>query len=88
MTQLGTITHNHLSLTCKVCSHHKLLPVKTLIDRLGWEARVADVIPKLRCCSCKALGEITYQIVYVGGSGDAMLGAKAGDTGVGIYLLQ
>ena len=78
MTQLGSITNNHLSLTCKVCRSHKMLPVKMLIKRLGWEARLADVVPKLTCSHCKAKGQVEFQIVYVGSSGDAMLGAKAG----------
>lgn len=77
MTQLGSITNNHLSITCKVCRSHKMLPVKMLIERLGWEARLADVVPKLTCSQCKSKGQVEFQIVYVGGSGDAMLGAKA-----------
>ena len=55
-----------------------MLPVKMLIDRLGWEARLADVVPKLTCGHCKAKGQVEFQIVYVGSSGHAMLGAKAG----------
>ncbi len=44
MTQLGSITNNHLSITCKVCRSHKMLPVKMLIERLGREARLQDVL--------------------------------------------
>lgn len=76
MTQLGSITNNHLSITCKVCGYHKLLPVKVLIDKLGWEARVVDVIPRLFCSHCKAKGQVEHQILFVGDSGEAMLGAK------------
>lgn len=54
-----------------------MLPVKPLIDRLGWEARLQDVVPNLRCSRCKAKGQVEFQIVFVGGSGEAMLGAKA-----------
>lgn len=64
-----------------------MLPVKMLIDRLergsatasrpkGWEARVADVVPRLSCSRCKAKGQVECQILFVGGSGEAMLGAK------------
>lgn len=77
MTQLGSISGNHLSITCKVCRTHKMLSVKLLIDRLGWEARLQDVAPNLRCSSCKAKGQVEFQIVYVGGSGEALLGGKA-----------
>lgn len=75
MTQLGSISGNHLSLTCKVCSTHKMLPVEPLIDRLGWEARLQDVVPNLRCSRCKAKGQAELQIVFVGGFEEAMLGA-------------
>lgn len=77
MTQLGSITNNHLSLTCKVCSYHTMLPVTGLIDKVGWEARLQDVVPRLSCSRCKAKGAVEFQILFVGGSGDAMLGAKA-----------
>lgn len=77
MTQLGSISGNHLSITCKVCRTHKMLAVAVLIDRMGWEARLADVVLNLRCSSCKAKGQVELQIVFVGGSGEAMLGGKA-----------
>jgi hypothetical protein len=77
MTQLGSISGNHLSLTCKVCQSHKMLAVAVLIERLGWEVRLADVVPKLTCSHCKAKGAVEFQIVYVGSSGEAMLGGKA-----------
>lgn len=54
-----------------------MLAVAVLIERLGWEARLADVVPKLKCSQCKAKSQVELQIVYVGGSGEAMLGAKA-----------
>lgn len=42
-------------------------------------------MPNLRCSSCKATrygridleGQVTFQIVFVGGSGEALLGGKA-----------
>lgn len=76
-TQLGSISGNHLSLTCKVCRTHKMLAVAVLINRMGWEVRLADVVPKLTCSHCKAKGQVEFQIVYVGGSGEALLGGKA-----------
>lgn len=88
MTQLGSISENHLSITCKVCSTHKMLAVKALIERLergsatasrprGWEARLQHVVSRLSCSRCKARGQVEFQIVYVGGSGEALLGGKA-----------
>ena len=77
MTQLGSISNNHLSITCKVCGYNTLLAVQPLIGRLGWEARLSDVVPNLRCSGCKAKGQVGFQIVYVGGSGEALLGGKA-----------
>lgn len=77
MTQLGSISGNHLSITCKVCGYNNLVAVKPLIERLGWETRLQDVVPNLRCSSCKAKGQVEFQIVYVGGSGEALLGGKA-----------
>jgi hypothetical protein len=76
MTQLGSIINNHLSLTCKVCSYHTLLPVRVLIDKVGWKARLQDVVSRLACSRCKAKGAVEFQILFVGGSGEAMLAAK------------
>ena len=52
-----------------------MLAVKPLIDRLGWGTRLQHIVPKLRRSACKSKGHIELQIVYVGGSGEAMLGA-------------
>lgn len=51
--------------------------MQVLIDKVGWEARLQDVVPRLSCSRCKAKGAVEFQIVYVGSSGEAMLGAKA-----------
>lgn len=66
-----------MSITCKVCGYNTLLAVKPLLVRLGWEARLQDVVPKLTCSHCKAKGQVEFQIVYVGGSGEALLGGKS-----------
>lgn len=34
-------------------------------------------MPNLRCSSCKAKGQVDLQIVFVGGSGETLLGGKA-----------
>jgi hypothetical protein len=76
MTRLASITNNHLSLTCSVCGHSALLPVTTAIEVFGREAPVQHVVKRARCSRCKAKGAVSLQIVYVGGSGEAMLGAQ------------
>lgn len=34
-------------------------------------------MPNLRCSRCKAKGQVEFQIVFVGGSGEALFGCKA-----------
>jgi len=77
MSQLGSVSKNHLSIISKVCKTHRMLSVKVLIDRLGWEALSQDVVPNPRCSCCKAKGQVDFQTVFVGESREAMLGAKA-----------
>jgi hypothetical protein len=59
-----------------MCGHNSLLAVKILIDRLGRETNVHDAVKRLRCSSCGAKGKASFVITYVGGSGEALLGAK------------
>lgn len=76
MTRLASISNNHLGLQCKACEHSSLLAVQLLIDRLGRETTVHDAVAKLRCSHCKVKGQASFVITYVGGSGQAMLGAR------------
>lgn len=77
MTQLSSISSNHLSLTCKVCGYNKLLSVGLLGEKVGWDAKLADLLPRMSCGGSKAKGHVQVQIVFVGGSWDAMLGAES-----------
>jgi hypothetical protein len=79
VTPLGNISTNHLALTCGLCGHTSLVSVLSLIKKLGKDMRVDEVIPKARCGHCKAKGKATHVITYVGGSGEAMLGAEQQD---------
>ncbi|MHA6326784.1 hypothetical protein [Roseivivax sp. CAU 1753] len=79
MTRLDSITKNHLALTCSLCGHTSMVAVKYLIDTVGRETDVQEVVPKLRCSKCHVKGQATFVITYVGGSGEALLGAKQGD---------
>ena len=75
MTRLASITNNHLALTCDRCGRTALLPVTSAIEVFGREANVQYVAKRARCSGCKAKGQNTFQILYVGSSGEAMLGA-------------
>ena len=76
VTQLASISNNHLGLQCKACGHSSLLAVQLLIDRLGRETNVYDAVAKLRCSHCKIKGQASFVITYVGSSGEAMLGTR------------
>ena len=59
-----------------MCGHQSMIAVQHLIDRLGGEISVHQVIPKLRCAGFGTKGKATFVITYVGASGAAMLGAR------------
>lgn len=78
MTQLGDIPRHHIALMCEACGHHghPLLAVSWLIEKLGPDITVHDVASRARCSNCRAKGRSSLRIVYVGGSGEAMQGAR------------
>ena len=76
MTRLASISNNHLGLQCDLCGHNSLLAVQLLIDRLGRETNVHDAVKRLRCSSCGAKRKAYFMTTYVGGSGEALLGAR------------
>jgi len=53
-----------------------MVAVKDLIDRVGREISVHQVVNKMRCSSCKSKGRASFVITYVGESGVALLGAR------------
>ena len=81
MTQLASINNNHLVLTCDLCSQTSLVPVQTLIEHLGKETKVHHAVTKCRCSNGQVKGKASFRIVFVGGAGDAMLGAQQGPDG-------
>ncbi|WP_146193290.1 hypothetical protein [Salibaculum griseiflavum] len=81
MTQLASITNNHLALKCEMCGHQSMIAVQHLIARLGRDISVHQVVPKLRCAGSGAKGKATFVITYVGASGTAMLGARQSGSG-------
>lgn len=83
-TKLTAIRKNHISVECR-CKRVVLIPVEHLIENLGGEHTVDDILTNLRCVQCGAKGAIeSCQIIYVGNSEIAMLGAeqkkREGDT--------
>lgn len=77
MTQMGSISNNHLSVTCQICGHHSMIAVSRLLEGLHWTEKLDSVRARLTCQKCKARGRNSVQIIYVGASGEAMLGASA-----------
>ena len=75
MTKLSSITINHLELTCTLCGHSGEIAVKALIEVLGRDMDVWDVVKRARCSRCHVKGQNTFRILYIGASRDAMLGA-------------
>ena len=75
MTQLASITNNHLALTCDLCGHTGMIAVTDLIRLFGRDMDARDAAKRARCSRCHVKGQTTFQIIYVGASGEAMLGA-------------
>ena len=57
MTQLRTISNNHMSLQCR-CGHSKLLSVKELIGKLSPTTTIYEVARKAKCSHCGTKGAV------------------------------
>ena len=75
MTKLSTIPQHQLSITCGLCKHHTMPEVANLIEVVGGDSTAHEIRHRARCHNCGAKGNKTYQIVYRGGSYDALMGA-------------
>ena len=75
MTQLQTISNNHLSFECK-CGHAPNVPVPKVMERHGKEITVKEVMNKARCSNCGQKNQFEFRIIYVGSSYDAMIGGQ------------
>ena len=64
MTQLRTISHNHMSLECR-CGHRKLVSVKELIERLSLTTTVYEVARRAKCLHCGNKGVSDFRLLYV-----------------------
>ena len=71
MSLPSSIHQNHIVLNCS-CSHVGMIAVADLIEVYGGDVDVDAVGRAARCSRCKTKGITDMQIIYVGGSGEAM----------------
>ncbi|AHD03274.1 hypothetical protein [Leisingera methylohalidivorans] len=57
------------------CEHAGPVRVAWLIDQVGDQVTVADVIAKMKCTRCKQRNIKQYSITFAGASMEAMRGA-------------
>jgi len=75
MTELQSISNNHISFEC-ACGHSAKMPVSLFIEKYGKDAILNDVVKNALCTRCKTKGNADSRIILVGGSGEAMLGTR------------
>ena len=75
MTQLKSISQNHLGLRCS-CTHAAQVSVEMLIGKLGGDITVHDAIKKFCCHRCGAKQITDFRIIFIGASAEAMRGAN------------
>ena len=75
MTQLKTISNNHLSLQCR-CDHSKLVSVKELIGKLSLTTTIYEVARKAKCSHCGAIGVVDFRLHYVCKTKECLHGPK------------
>ena len=56
------------------------MPVTAFIKKFGLEAIVDEVVAKARCSKCRLKNMAESKIVFVGGSGEAILGTAIKQT--------
>ena len=71
MTKLSSISDNHIVLNCR-CGHVGQIAVADLIEVYGGDVEVGAVKQAARCIRCKAKNIANSQIIYVGGSFEAL----------------
>jgi len=75
MTELQSISNNHISFEC-ACGHSAKMPVSLFIEKYGKDAILNDVVKNALCTRYKTKGNADSRIILVGGSGEAMLGTR------------
>ena len=77
MVNLSSIHQNHIVLNCR-CGHVGIIAVADIVKVHGGDVDVDAVERAALCSRCKCKSITGTQIIYVGGSHDAMrTGAKA-----------
>ena len=71
MTQLQTISNNHMSLECR-CGHRKLVSVEELITRLNPTVTIYEVARKAKCSHCDTKGVADFRLLHVCGTREEM----------------
>ena len=71
MIKLSSIHQNHLVLNCR-CGHVGQISVQDLIEVYGGDVHVDAVERAARCSKCRGKSIASVQIIYIGGSFDAM----------------
>ena len=71
-TRLASITNNHFNFEC-CCGYTSLVSVTAFIKKFGLEAIVNEVVAKARFSKCRLKNMAESRIVFVGGSGQAVL---------------
>ena len=74
MALLWSIRNNQIVLNCR-CGHVGIIAVQELIDVLGQDFELDAVERSARCSSCGFKRISNAQIIYVGASEYALLGA-------------
>ncbi len=75
MSELQSISHNHIWMRCRLCSHQSMTSVADLIKYKGKTTKVAEIVNKAVCSKCGCSEVPEYRIIYRGASESAMLGA-------------
>jgi len=66
MTELQSISNNHISFEC-ACGHSAKMPVSLFIEKYGKDAILNDVVKNALCTRCKTKGNADSRIILVGG---------------------
>lgn len=71
MIKLSSIHQNHLVMNCR-CGHVGQISVQNLIEVYGRDVEVGAIECAARCSKCKGKSVSSIQVIYIGGSFDAM----------------
>jgi hypothetical protein len=76
MTELHTISTNHISLECR-CGHRSMLSISNLLMKVRPTMTVHQLASKDRCKQCGALGTVDFRLHWVCKTQEEYLGDDA-----------